>query len=300
MSKIKLVLQPEKFSSFTSWYLESFWQQYFDIELYSKEKSYNKNTLFVFWHLDVDNDVLTQLTDQGHKVVVDNLWELPDPAFDKFYQLNNENWCWWNEALWWKALGYDQHQPVKTYKKLALMPIRRVSRIRDWVVDHLGSRLDQMIWSYKNTHLPNDSYTDTNDVEQRFFNPEWYNSTYVNLVIETLQHGKLFWTTDKTYKACAYYQPMLIVGQINSLNFLKQQGFETFDNIFDESYDQEPVFEKRFELILKNLDNIKLEPYSELTWQKLQHNHNHFFNDDLCKQGIQKQIIEPLLHYAET
>jgi hypothetical protein len=299
MKRIKLVLQPDQFSSFTSFYLESLWGQYFDIEIFDSSKKYEQSALFVVWWANTDDPVVTQLTAQGHKVVVDNLWEHHNTKFDKYYQLSNTNWFWYNESLWWSALGYDQYRPEKMLTHIALMPIRRASPVRDWIVDNLKSLKDQMIWSYRQQHLPDDSF-ENNDVSQRFMNPGWYNATHTALVIETKQHGQNFHSTDKTYKALAFYQPLLVIGQQNSLKCLQDQGFETFDNIFDESYDSEPVFEKRFNLVVNNLKSIKLEPYSDLTWEKLRHNHNHFFDTALCKQRIIEEIIQPLIHYAET
>ena len=104
----------------------------------------------------------------------------------------------------------------------------------------------------------------------------------------------------KTYKPCAFYQPMLIVGRSGALELMENQGFETFDNIFDESYDQEIDFEKRLHIVLENLNRICKEPYSDLTWKKLKHNHHLFFNEVLVKDSIVKEIIEPILEYAET
>lgn len=292
--KVNLVLQPGQFSSFTSWYLEPLWREYFDIGVYDAAKTYSKETLFVFWWMNTGDSIVNELQNRGYKIVIDNLWELPNSKFDKFYQLNNPNWFWWNESLWWTALSYNNIAPEKTYKHLALMPIRRLSSTRDQIVKKMLPYLDQMLWSYKDHQLPNDDYG------QRFVNPQWYNDTYFSVVVETQQHGSCQRLTEKTYKACAYHHPMLVVGQSNTLEFLKKQGFETFENIFNENYDQELDFEKRFNLIVDNLNHFVKEPYSDLTWKKLEHNHNHFFNKALCEQYIIKEIIEPLLHYAET
>ena len=73
-----------------------------------------------------------------------------------------------------------------------------------------------------------------------------------------------------------------------------------FDNMFDESYDQEIDFNKRLHMVVENLNKISQTPYSDLTWDKLKHNHNHFFNKQLCEQKIIEEIIQPLLEYAET
>ena len=298
--KIKLILQPGQFTSFTSWYLEPLWFQYFDIELYDQTKTYDKNELFVFWWINANDSIVNELYNQGHKIIVDNLWEVHHPKFDKFYQLNNPNWWWWNESLWWHALGYDQYVPDRTYKKIALMPVRRVSNTRDQIIKTLQPWLDQMLWSYRDQSLPDDNYEDSADVNQRFMNPQWYNDTCISLVVETAQYNPGWIVTEKSYKPCAFYHPMLIIGQPGSLEFLRSQGFESFDNLFDESYDREMDFEKRLHMIVKNLSQVSTVPYSDLTWNKLKHNHDHFFNRQLCEQKITQEIIQPLLDYAET
>ena len=298
--KIKLVLQSGQFTSFTSWYLEPLWREYFDIELYDKTTTYNQNALFVFWWMDAKNPLVNQLFDQRHKVAIDNLWEIPNSEYSKnHYELNNRNWCWYNESLWWQSLGYHNYMPKKSYKKISFMPIKRPSKQRNMIVESLGSRLDNFIWSYQDKILPNDTTTSNSDY-QRFFNYEWYDDTYFSTVLETSQSGPCWWPTDKTFKACAYYHPFLIIGQHHTLKRLKELGFETYNNLFDESYDNVEDFDMRLNAVIKNIDNFDPVPYDPITVEKLQHNHNLFFDEQLVKDCIVKEIIEPLIEYAET
>jgi hypothetical protein len=301
MSKITLVLRPDEFTSFTSYYLENFWRKYFNIELFNSDKSYDaKSTIFVGWVTNVNDEYLQQLTNLGYKVVIDHLWEVPKLTSNKnYYELHNRNWCWYNESLWWQSLGYHNYVPEKNYKKIAFMPIRRPSKQRDMIIESLGARLDNFIWSYQDKKLPNDVST-VEPHYQRFFNPEWYDDTYFSTVLETMQHGLCWWPTDKTFKACAYYHPFLIIGQHHTLKRLKELGFETYDNIFDESYDGIEDFNARLDAIIKNIDNFDTKPYDSVTNEKLQHNHNLFFNKELIEQRILKEIVEPLIGYAET
>jgi hypothetical protein len=301
-TKIKIILQPEQFSTFTSWYLQSLWQDYFDIEIYDEKNSYCHCDLFVFWIANAKNKIIDRLYNLGHKIVIDNLWEVYNNELAHFYQLcNPNNWWWWNESLWWRARGYNQYIPKKTYNKIALMPIRRVNKVRNLIVEKIQPWADQMIWSYKDRYLPGDKFLDSaNEIDQRFMNPIWYDQTCINLVIESTQESPGLIVSEKTYKPIAFYHPMLIVGQSGVLQIIKNQGFETFDNIFDESYDQEKNFGKRLEIILSNLNRVRKEPYCDLTWKKLEHNQNHFFNEKLVKKFIVKEIIEPLIEYAET
>jgi hypothetical protein len=297
--KTNIVLRPGEFTSFTSCYLEPFWNRYFDIKQYDPTATYNNtNTLFVVWWQNADDEYSKNLRDQGFKVVVDNLWEVSTLRTD-YYWLENSNWCWYNESLWWRSLGYHQYIPNKQYSKLSLMPIRRRDRIRDQVVNKLKPVLDDFIWSYQDKKLPND-IDSTDSGYQRFFNPEWYDHTYFSTVVETRQYGTCYWPTEKTFKACAYYHPFLLIGQHHTLKRLQQMGFETYDNIFDESYDNIIDFDLRFDAVIQNIKNFSKTSYDTQTQQKLQHNHDHFFDQDLIESKIVSEIIEPLLHYAET
>ena len=297
--KINIVLRPGEFTSFTSYYLESLWNRYFDIKRYDSRATYcNTNTLFVVWWQNADDEYSKDLRNRGFKVVVDNLWEVSTSRTD-YYWLENPNWCWYNESLWWRSLGYHRYIPNKQYSKLSFMPIRRQELTRDQIVNKLKPLLDNFIWSYRDKKLPND-INSTDNGYQRFFNPEWYDDTYFSTVVETQQHGTCYWPTDKTFKACAYYHPFLLIGQCHTLKRLRQMGFETYDNIFDESYDDIVDFNSRLDAVIQNIKNFSRTPYDTQTQQKLQHNHDHFFNRDLVESKIVSEIIEPLLHHADT
>ena len=297
--KTNIVLRPGEFTSFTSYYLEPIWNRYFDITWYDPTTTYhNANTLFVVWWQNVDDGYAEKLRDQGYKVVIDHLWEVPTSRSD-YHWSENSNWCWYNESLWWRSLGYHQYIPNKQYSKLSFMPINRQSPERDQIVKKLTPVLDNFIWSYQSQKLPNDvSSTDLS--YYRFFNPEWYNDTYFSTVVETHQQGTCYWLTEKTFKTCAYYHPFLLIGQHHALKKLKQMGFETFDNIFDESYDNILNFDQRLDIVIRNINNCKQVPYDAETQRRLQHNHNHFFDQALAESGIIAEIINPLLEYAQA
>jgi hypothetical protein len=300
MSKVKLILRPDEFTSFTSFYLESFWREYFDIEYFDSNKTYDKkSTLFAIWWMNANDEYSFQLKNSGYKVIIDNLWEIPNSEYsNNYYELNNKNWFWYNESLWWRSLGYHDYVPKKTYKKISFMPVNRSSKQRNTIIDIIGSRLDDFIWSYRDKKLPNDT-TISNPNYQRFFNSEWYDDTYFSTVLETSQHGPCWRPTDKTFKACAYYHPFLIIGQYHTLKRLKELGFETYNNIFNETYDDIEDFDTRLNIVIKNIDNFNKMPYDSITNGKLEHNHNLFFNKKYVEELIFKEIVQPLLAHAE-
>jgi hypothetical protein len=106
--------------------------------------------------------------------------------------------------------------------------------------------------------------------------------------------------TEKTYKPIAFYHPFVIMGQPGSLKSLQQSGFETFENLFDESYDIELDWIKRLDLLVNIVKQFQKKPYDTLTEQKLKHNHELFFDTQLAAKHIVEEIIYPLLNYAET
>ena len=48
-------------------------------------------------------------------------------------------------------------------------------------------------------------------------------------------------------------QPFMVLGNRGTLKRLKQYGYRTFDQIWDESYDDLPTWQQRADAIVKNL-----------------------------------------------
>ena len=65
--------------------------------------------------------------------------------------------------------------------------------------------------------------------------------------------------------------------------YLQQQGYETFPELFDESYDQVTDRAKRLSIIMNNIEKWCNKDIKELhkkywsVWDKLEHNRKHFF-----------------------
>jgi len=138
---------------------------------------------------------------------------------------------------------------------------------------------------------------------QRHFEARWYDDTYFSIVAETrvmtVVNTPLL-ISEKTFKALAFYHPFLIWGELGSLQHLKNLGFETFNNLFDESYDAISNSVDRLKAMVSNVGNFKQVPYDRITLEKLQHNHDRFFDQAYVQSCIKQQIIEPLLQQIET
>ena len=300
MEKIDLILQPNQFTSFTSYYLDEFWKRYFDISIYDPIKTYDKSsTVFVFWWMNAYDRLPTLLKDQGYRVAIDRLWERPEYKKD-FYWIEHKYSMRWNESLWWRALGYSDYLPLDKPEYLALMQLRQHRPARDYIVSELDDLLDRMLWSYLaiGKRLPNDTLDKQQG--QRYMHPSWYAKTYCSVLVETFQDLPLH-VSEKSYKPLAYYHPFLSVSAPGTLAFLKEAGFETFDNIFDESYDSMIKLEDRISVIKSNLKNIDMQNgYDKLTLDKMKHNHDLFFDQTRVKEEMRLNIVLPLLDYAAS
>ena len=118
-------------------------------------------------------------------------------------------------------------------------------------------------------------------------NSNLYNNSYASLVTETVvdswNQGVLF-ITEKTYQPIYNLHPFIIVGGSGILEVLKNNGYATFPELFDEDYDKIKDCSTRIKKILievekfskmdtKFLDDI----YSSTTFRdKLMHNLSNF------------------------
>lgn len=247
-----------------------------------------------------------QALDHGKKVVIDRLWEPAQPYNypDGCHVLHNWAWLWFNESLWYQWLGYDNYKPQPRKTHRALMPIRMVKPMRDYLINYLKPHLDEFIWSYqqRGKFLPNDVAIDHLN-NQRYFDPDWYDCTAMTLVVETKAESNppRPFVSEKTFKPMAYRHPFVVFGDVGTLQQLENWGFETFENLFDQSYDLIHNWRHRCQAVVQQCLDYKFAlDHDHLTQEKLSHNHSRFFDRNLVTKKIQQEVLIPLLNYAET
>jgi hypothetical protein len=295
--KITLIINDSDFTILHSLYLEPIFNEYFDTVRYDADATYSKNSIVVTNCLNVDQ----WYKHLNCKIIVDNMWEEVIPTNISSHIWTNKNWFWYNESLWYNDLGYHNYIPKKTYKKTALMPMNMHCYHRELLFNALKPYLDQFIYSYASRGILLPDGGDPNSANwQRFFNRQWYDDTHFSIVAETRAIESGLFITEKTFKPIAFFHPFMILGQPTILSYLHSQGFETFNNIFDESYDTDDNIISRVTKIVDNVKSFRQVEYDNITRDKLEHNHNLFFNKKLVIDKIIKEIIEPTLEYAET
>ena len=241
--------------------------------------------------------------------------------------LSVPRWFWYNESLWYtcdKNFQYQNYVPNRKNTKLFFMPIRRSKPFRTQVVERLTEFLDDAVWSYverwnDGLHLPT---REENPVARvgwdRQFEENWYNDTYFTLAVETYigqttvdteikgivsdQAGpcELF-VTEKTFKPIAHQHPFLVCGMKGTLAFLKENGFETYDHIFDESYDTLDFFDARLDILYNNIKYFNKEKYLDpQTQKKIKHNYDRFYDRSAVLAGVNTDLINPVLEWIHA
>lgn len=241
--------------------------------------------------------------------------------------INVPNWFWYNESLWYtcdKNFQYHEYIPNRTNTKLFFMPIKRSKPFRTAIVDKFKDVLDNATWSYverwcDGKHLVT---KENNPVARigwdRQFESNWYNDTYFSVAVETCygntdpikeQNGivsdeccpaELF-ITEKTYKPIAHQHPFMSMGMKGTLAHLRLMGFETYEHIFDESYDDLDFFEDRLEVVYNNIINFDRSKYlNPLTEQKIKHNYDKFYDRAQVLNGVKSELITPTLEWIHA
>jgi hypothetical protein len=321
------LIYTKNINTFKAYYLEKFFGQWFSLERFDQSRSLEPSDIMFLSLPESTNDVrLKQITaqvfDSAKAILVDNLQEpwftdldFLSPWKDKtlvltagtghvsdFNLVAIPEWFWYFESLWYRSRNYHLYKPNTTDKsKVFLLPIRRQRLGRDLTWHGLSSMFDRSIYSYveRGFRLPGIPQEHLED--QRWFNPDWYDQTYFSVVCEDDDDSLPLCWSEKTCKPLAFFHPFVLVAQRGLLQLTRDHGFETFPEIFDESYDSLPDIRQRAEAVCRQILDLDINDFrAPEILRKTQYNYARFFDQDLVIEQITKRLIEPLLGFLET
>jgi len=319
MSSKPTILVSENRTVFQTPFLEEIWEQYFNVEILDVNKNYDKRSTVVISDykdflpaLNINEHILAN---KGIRHVIDHCWDSWNSDLDNSadFTLRPRDFIWMNESIWYKHLGYDKFDLISNPDRDFLMLINGKSPERTKLYDRLTPALSDNIYSYIGHGVPLQNAQDqeyNNMTWQRYIDPSWYTSTRFSIVVESVI-GPLYVplandginVSEKTLKPCAFKHPSIVWGQAGTLAWQKRQGFETFDHCVDESYDTVEDENLRFEKVIEQIElciadkTIFADP---LTKQKLEHNYNHFYNEEVVMKLFKEQMVDPLLEFIES
>ena len=130
-----------------------------------------------------------------------------------------------------------------------------------------------------------------------------YLETYINSPIEISIEYKVneLDISEKTFKPIAFLQPFIVFGQPTTLEYLKDNGYKTFNKWWDESYDTITDSGIKFKMLTHLYKKISRMPHNQLTeilyemWPIVEHNYYKYCdytNSSDTFQNLLKTISE--------
>ena len=305
---------------------------------YDPDRQYQNDVVFYYDLYGAYHDTLTDKFAQGYQIIFDAknehyLHHDKQWIVDTFKQYPGQGmilisghapqdipgavvqatpyWYWILDQITYSHLDYEQHVPAPTKRYKFFMQMQNDRKDRDVLYEKLQPVLMDSLHSYRNrgVFLPND--VAAKDNWQRYMNFDWVNQTCFSLTVETymdetvntgisLTTSDHLFLSEKAYKAIAAHHPFLLASTPTNLACLRNQGFETFPELWDESYDNETDFNCRMDLLVDIIKNVDQDSFDQkIVKEKLEHNRARFFDRQLTKKFCWETVIEPVLRFAQ-
>lgn len=126
----------------------------------------------------------------------------------------------------------------------------------------------------------------------------YYQSSFMSIVTESNAHGPGLYPSEAIFRPIIFKQPFMTIAQPGMLSLLRGWGFDTFDDIFDNSYDGEPCQYMRTEMVIANAKRFCAMPETHLrslTMQlapRLEANMERYFGEEFrsITRGYAQQV----------
>lgn len=159
------------------------------------------------------------------------------------------------------------------------------------IVQRVGENYTQPsldIFHRQKHHLAEDRYIDTTQVNGALSTTvdiENSSKAFLQVVTETSFYHQKLHLTEKIFKPIVVKQPFLLLASPGNLRYLKDYGFKTFSDYWDESYDDLVDPGQRVGAVVDIIKRLSCLPTHELRDMKkdmsaiLEHNWAHFYHD---------------------
>ena len=257
---------------------------------------------------------IAKLKEKGFKFIMANPWECAETSNDnKHIKLFSDIsiTTWYGDNTWFWFYMYEKHHDKsftfnhssKKYNFLYLNKQKRNHRLALYNRLQTERCLDHSLYSFMGLENPiklNPAYElpwiDVNNYpwvgrDQDIYEKP-YNESCCSIVSESTVNE--IFLTEKTWKPIIAKQLFVIHGSTGILKKLRELGFQTFNNIWDESYDTENDPDKKIDMITDVCKFIKARDWKTLYTQTesiREHNHQHFFKKNSLSKIINKELL---------
>jgi len=211
---------------------------------------------------------------------------------NKFNFTHDHNGSYWHKK---HDFLYLNKQPrdhrAKLYKKLLDKGILENSVYTDWPKRKLPTDYE-LPWAqdYPQYGMDQDIYELP------------YIDTVCSIVSETNDNDYEVFMTEKIWKPIMAQHVFVVHGNYLYLQRLREMGFKTFGNYFDESYDLERDSDKRIDNIVSLCKDLRTKKWQDIYLQTKalrEHNHDTMFNKEKLSLEINK-TLNLFLEFADS
>ena len=149
-------------------------------------------------------------------------------------------------------------------------------------------------------------WVDTSNYPQYGYDQDLYTKPYnhssCSIVSETNDNSNEVFMTEKIWKPIIAQQLFIVHGNYLYLQKLREMGFKTFNNYFDESYDLEKDPDRRLDKLVDLCIDLKDAYWSDIYMLSKgirKHNYDNFFNKEKLSEEVNK-TLGSFLEFADS
>jgi hypothetical protein len=194
----------------------------------------------------------------GHRfAAVTELLDYQSEGLLSFQKITDSNTT--DDYYNWQKQKFEKHYP-NIYQKF------ESKQIEKYLPLNLPKELDPYDMLHSNP--TDDIYT------EKFY------KSFLHIITETfaVNENEQIFFSEKIFKPMVYLRPFIVIGQSNSLKYLRKVGYKTFSQWIDESYDEEPDNEIRLTMAINSaidfISNVDIEKTMSEMQPTLIHNMN--------------------------
>ena len=329
MARQQIIYNPAEPSIGVAPYMQDILAASFDLVPYTPGlAAVNPAVLTVYQTAETDARPWYHTLEQnGSKIIVDHLLDSDvhsvSTSTPNHLTLRNGRWMWYSTSLRYTLAGFAQYCPQRYRDRDFLMMMNKSRPHRDRVLEQLAPVLGNALYSYVDRGIDiaeSDSRQSYRDLHwYDYFNPAWYDRTGFSVVVESWMRSDAYFAnpgepepnavirlrpnyrtevSEKIFKPLAFQHPFIVYGSEGTLRYLQATGFETFDNLWDESYDSITSDSARFDAVTAIVKSAVQKPLLDpLTEQKLQHNRERFWDQPLVTDLVRREIIHDIQEF---
>lgn len=330
MARQQIIYNPAEPSIGVAPYMQDILAESFDLVPFTPSMdARNSAVLTVYQTAETDSRPwYHELEQMGCPIIVDHLLDSDvhsgSTSTNRHLTLRNGRWMWYSTSLRYTRAGFDQYRPQRCQDRDFLMMMNKSRPHRDQVLEQLAPILGNALYSYVDRGIDiaeSDSRQSHRDLHwYDYFNPAWYDRTGFSVVVESWMRSDAYFAnpgepepnafvrlrpnyrtevSEKIFKPLAFQHPFIVYGSEGTLRYLQALGFETFDNLWDESYDSITSDSARFDAVTRTVKSAVAQPLTldPLTQQKLQHNRERFWDQPLVTDLVRREIIHDIQEF---